>query len=124
MGLDMYAFSINRKLAKKAVDLELSSEKKEIQYWRKHHDLHGWMENLYRQKGGKYDFNCTSVRLSLKDLKKLEDDIKEYRLPATTGFFFGNNPPDEDSNIQDLKFIQNAREEIKNGNAVYYSSWW
>ena len=97
----------------------------EIQYWRKHHDLHGWMENLYRVKGGKAEsFNCVNVRLNEEDLDKLEHDITNNNLPHTTGFFFGNNPPDSESIAQDLQFIRNARNAIAEGKAVFYSSWW
>ena len=27
-------------------------EEEELHYWRKHPNLQGWMENLYREKGG------------------------------------------------------------------------
>jgi hypothetical protein len=45
-------------------------------------------------------------------------------LPQTTGFFFGDNPPDNESLSNDLKFIQAARDAIAAGDAVYYDSWW
>jgi hypothetical protein len=33
-----------------------------MHYWRKHPDLHGWMEKLCRAKGGKFDdFNLAPV---------------------------------------------------------------
>jgi hypothetical protein len=64
------------------------------------------------------------VRLNEVDLLALELDIKSRKLPDTTGFFFGDNPPDEDSDQQDLKFIVQCRDAIAEGNAVYYDSWW
>jgi hypothetical protein len=45
-------------------------------------------------------------------------------LPSTAGFFFGNNPPNEDSNNEDMDFIQKARKAIDSGMKVYYDSWW
>jgi len=54
----------------------------------------------------------------------LEHDITNNNLPHTTGFFFGNNPPDSESIAQDLQFIRNARNAIAEGKAVFYSSWW
>lgn len=48
----------------------------EIDYWRKHHDLHGWFENLYLSKGGNETFNCIPLKLELEDLDQLEYDIK------------------------------------------------
>lgn len=95
-----------------------------IAQWRKHHDLHGWMESLYRKKGGEGDFNCQIVQLTIDDLNALDTAITYRKLPATTGFFFGNNPPDEASDEEDMAFIAKAREAIEQGFAVYYDSWW
>jgi hypothetical protein len=50
MGLDMYARTTNAKL-KSPVDFD-ETDGTEFHYWRKHPDLHGWMERLYREKGG------------------------------------------------------------------------
>ena len=97
----------------------------ELAYWRKHHDLHGWMERLYRAKGGdKESFNCVPVRLTEFDLDALQFDLLNNNLPETQGFFFGTNPPDDESLKEDLQFIQSARDAIREGDAVYYDSWW
>jgi hypothetical protein len=94
-------------------------------YWRKHHDLHGWMERLYRAKGGtKATFNCVQVRLTMDDLNLLETAVLTNQLPVTQGFFFGTNPPDEYTVKQDMEFIANAKMAIAVGDAVYYDSWW
>lgn len=130
MGLDMYAYRVSAKDA--LGDFEIAKEtngeyknNEELHYWRKHHDLHGWMEWLYRSKGGtKESFNCIPVRLTTEDLDKLESDIKKNLLPRTQGFFFGDNPPDEESVKYDLEFIEKARQVIADGDAVYYDSWW
>lgn len=130
MGLDMYAWVVNKEDA--VDDLTIRSEAdgrtrelSELYYWRKHHDLHGWMEKLYRLKGGdKQSFNCCPVRLYEHDLDALQFDLLNNMLPQTQGFFFGTNPPDDESLKDDLKFIQAARDEIKDGKAVYYDSWW
>lgn len=83
------------------------------------------MENLYRSKGGDEDsFNCTNVRLTEEDLDNLKKDILEKKLPYTTGFFFGDNPPDEETIADDMVFIVKAREAIARGMAVFYDSWW
>jgi hypothetical protein len=130
MGLDMYAFRV--KAADVVDDFNVLSEEQgrsgeleELAYWRKHHDLHGWMEKLYRNKGGiKESFNCVPVRLTNEDLDALQFDILNDNLPQTQGFFFGTNPPDLESLKKDLLFIQSARDAIKEGDAVYYDSWW
>jgi hypothetical protein len=131
MGLDMYAWTVDPadlddQDVTRQVDVTLPKQNvNELWYWRKHHDLHGWMESLYRQKGGAAEsFNCVTVRLTYADLTRLEIAIKGNELPATTGLFFGNNPPDEESNEQDMKFISAAKQAIEDGKAVFYDSWW
>jgi hypothetical protein len=129
MGLDMYAWRVK---AEDAIgDFEIArneegrAEVEEMFYWRKHHDLHGWMERLYRAKGGtKESFNCVSVRLTMDDLQLLENDVLANKLPETQGFFFGTNPPDDYSKNQDMEFIAKAKVAISEGDAIYYDSWW
>ena len=129
MGLDMYAYRV--KQADVVGDFEIAkdddgySRVDEFFYWRKHHDLHGWMERLYRSKGGPQEtFNCAKVRLTTVDLDALQHDLENGTLPETQGFFFGTNPPDAESMKEDLKFVEQARSIIGEGDAVYYDSWW
>jgi hypothetical protein len=129
MGLDMYAWRVKAEDAigdfEIARNEENSAKVEELAYWRKHHDLHGWMERLYRLKGGtKESFNCVPVQLSMADLNALENDVLNNLLPETQGFFFGTNPPDEYTMKQDMEFIANAKLAIAAGDAVYYDSWW
>jgi hypothetical protein len=129
MGLDMYVWRVKAEDIindfEVAKDEEGFGKLEEMFYWRKHHDLHGWMEKLYRNKGGdKESFNCVKVRLYPHDLDALQFDLLNNMLPETTGFFFGDNPPDDESLSNDLKFIQAARDAIAEGDAVYYDSWW
>lgn len=126
MGLDMYAYRVSKKNRISEVKFKFDeNDAYEFFYWRKHHDLHGWMEKLYYVKGGeKESFNCVPVELTLEDLDKLELDIRKRKLPYTEGFFFGKLPPDDDSDKNDMEFIKQARNYIKDGYAVYYYSWW
>ena len=130
MGLDMYAYSAHPEdliEGTKEVSPRLAEGAKAVRlsYWRKHHDLHGWMERLYFGKGGKAEsFNCVSVRLDKKDLEILEWDLREGKLPETQGFFFGNNAPTEETIKDDVAFIQSARAALEDGRIVYYDSWW
>ena len=129
MGLDMYAWRV---AAEDAInDFEIAgdasdiSKVEEIFYWRKHHDLHGWMEKLYRAKGGTAEsFNCVKVRLTMEDLNVLEQVVLNNALPQTRGFFFGDNPPDKESILHDMEFIDKAKLAVSQGDAVYYDSWW
>jgi hypothetical protein len=95
----------------------------EIHYWRKHPDLHGWMEELYRAKGGTAKmFNCVNVVLTAEDLDRLEQVVAGFEPPATSGFFFGDSDGSEVDD--DLASIKMARQAIATGCTVYYTSWW
>lgn len=120
MGLDMYAFSVAKDSTPQG-----KPETKELAYWRKHPNLHGWMENLWRARTGNQTdaFNCTDVELTLEDLEALENAILLKDLPSTQGFFFGSEA-DEYYKKQDLQFIKEAKADLFCGLKVFYSSWW
>ena len=131
MGLDMYAFSVSAQAAgDNEVDFNREDKSgntlyhtEEIFYWRKFNALHGWMEQLYRAKGGTAEsFNCNTVRLTSEDLDKLERDANS--LQPVAGCFFGEQivAPDHLESI--AEFIAKAREALDYSNAVYYDSWW
>ena len=127
MGLDMYAFIVDAdKVGDKVTDVALGDDATEICYWRKFNALHGWMEDLYRLKGGsKESFNCTTVRLDLKDLDRLEMDTGNNKLVPRSGFFFGDTStiyPEDLESVAD--FVKVARQAISDGKAVFYDSWW
>jgi hypothetical protein len=107
---------------------------RELAYWRKHPNLHGWMERLWAHKinaeGGSVvdqdgwsTFNGVELELTLDDLALLEQDVEKGRLPATQGFFFGNDA-DQYYKPNDLAFIQEARTAIAAGEHVFYNSSW
>ena len=124
MGLDMYAFALKGEV-RSEVDFDTNNVTSEVEvaYWRKHPNLHGWMEELYYQKGGTDDsFNSSKVVLTKTDLDSLEQDIIDDNLPNTSGFFFGHTDGSEKDS--DLEFVAKAREAIKQGKTVYYTSWW
>jgi hypothetical protein len=123
MGLDMYAYKTMAK-PEKEVDFDtINFDESEIHYWRKHANLHGWMQDLYYEKDGQHEsFNCVNLLLTEKDLDDLEYDIKNGNLPQTSGFFFGQS--DGSENEDDLQFIEDARLAILDGFSVYYTSWW
>ena len=121
MGLDMYAYRTKETPAEE-VDFNVKNEEP-IHQWRKHPNLHGWMEELYYQKGGAEDsFNCVNVQLTKDDLLKLRSDIEDNLLPYTEGSFFGMTTGEEKED--DLEFIDKALKDIDEGYTIYYSSWW
>ena len=111
MGLDQYAQAVK------------GDEKISLGEWRKHPNLQGWMERLWRSKGGEGDFNCVSVELNGDDLQRLRIDVDHRDLPSTQGFFFGNDS-DEYYKEQDLTFVEEALDLIEAGYKIEYSSWW
>lgn len=126
MGLDQFAFKTKIKTSRE-VDFqsEVADIGEEIHYWRKHPNLHGWMERLYRKKGGTdEEFNCVPVKLTQEDIDRLAEDIIDGNLPPTSGFFFGRSTGDQAEKSDDLEFCKKASEAIKEGYTVYYDSWW
>ncbi|MGG6898839.1 hypothetical protein [Rhizobium sp. BR 315] len=94
MGLDMFAYTTTTK-PETPVDFEVDNAQR-LHYWRKHPNLHGWMERLYRNKGGSDDdFDLVPLELVAEDLDTLESDIKAKALPKTRGLFFGESDGSE-----------------------------
>jgi hypothetical protein len=140
MGLDMYAYVATKAGEQRAfyesaefdVDSKDYASKtvekpREVAYWRKHPNLHGWMEQLWNSRnGGNCDgstFNGIELELTWADLEALELDVIAGSLPGTSGFFFGNDA-DDHYREQDLKFIRDARAELFCGLKVFYNSSW
>ena len=130
MGLDMYAYKTKFKPSKE-VDFrdelqEAEAQLEDLHYWRKHPNLHGWMEDLYNEKGGEDEFNCRPVQLTKEDLQRLASALLETEpdLPETDGFFFGQSEGSEEEVRDDLEFVKKANQAIDEGYTVYYDSWW
>ena len=141
MGLDMYAYVAARagQQAEFYEGAEWDNEIKdhrnpnvnrprEIAYWRKHPNLHGWMARLWLAREGNElreldNFNGIELELDADDLDLLEYVVKARELPGTSGFFFGNDA-DDYYYTDDLKFIQMARAEMFMGFKVFYNSSW
>jgi len=106
------------------------SDVRELAYRRKHPNLQGWMEQLWLQKNPDIDpnnrdvlFNCVEVELTWQDIEDLERAIIHRQLPATQGFFFGDDADDYYYQA-DLEFIKQAKAELFCGLRVFYSSSW
>ena len=131
MGLDMYAY-VTAKSGEHdeywenydhEKDSSTVNKPRELAYWRKHPNLHGWMHNLWIEKGNAGNFNGDELELTWEDIDRLEDAIKNNELPGTSGFFFGDNA-DEYYQDDDLAFVRNARAELFLGLKVFYNSSW
>jgi hypothetical protein len=102
---------------------EIPSEVQELFYWRKHPDMHGLMESIYREKGGDAEsFNCVPVQITEDDLERIASHVIDETLPETQGFFFGEST--EEDRDDDIQFLKKAREAISSGYTIWYDSWW
>ncbi len=136
MGLDMYAYSATKanqerawwdgakigEQTKEYVNPNVARPK-EIAYWRKHPNLHGWFHQEWESQGNTGEFNGDELEITWDMLERLEHDVKEGNLPGTAGFFFGN-PADDYYYNHDLEFIKNAKAELFLGLKVFYNSSW
>ena len=151
MGLDMYAYVASRagqmnefydqaiEFNKETDDWDVPpggiTKPREIAYWRKHPNLHGWFESLWKRRlneankeqpednGWGSAFNGIELELTWQDLDELEQAVRHRQLPATRGFFFGDGA-DEHYYETDLQFIKEARAELFLGLKVFYNSSW
>ena len=140
MGLDQLAYSRPSAATNDETDECL------IQ-WRKHPNLQGWMERLWRKQkygdatspdpitGEGYSnqtymndpFNCEELELTADDIERLRLDIQNKTLNGghgdTTGFLFGDSS-DEFYRETDIEFCDKAEDAINKGyKIIYYSSW-
>lgn len=132
MGLDMFAARIcdgsklpdlfDKMTTDDPLAVDIASRTLVICRWRKHSRLHGWMDKLYRARGGSGDFNTGEmVRLRADDLDELMRDMARG-LPRAHGFFWGESTRSD--HLQTLAFVAKAREHIASGSAIYYESDW
>ena len=140
MGLDQLAYS------RPATATNDDTDECLVQ-WRKHPNLQGWMERLWRKQkygdaatpdpitGEGYSnqtylgdpFNQEEVELTLDDIERLRLDIQNKTLNGghgdTTGFFFGDSS-DEYYRETDIDFCDKAKTALTKGcKVIYYSSW-
>lgn len=138
MGLDMYAYVASRPnqdsewWTDAVIDPETKdyvnpnvAKPKELAYWRKHPNLHGWFRRLWESRGNSGSFNGDELELTWDDVDRLEKDIISNQLAKLDerGFFFGD-PADEYYREHDLKFVRDAKAELFVGLRVFYNSSW
>jgi len=123
MGLDMYAYSVDK-----------NGRKAEIAYWRKNYKLHSWFEALWKSQqtiedkflkalDNEYDeFNCEDLELTEADLDRLSKLLKRG-LPKTE-FEDTNKEYNRRFRTVDKTFVERAKKEIKLGNKVIYTAWY
>ena len=136
MGLDMYAYAAanEKQYEEYWADGEYDPDTKdyvntvvrkpkELAYWRKHPNLHGWFHKEWLDQGNTGDFNGDQLEIDWAMLERLNDAVVNRDFPRTSGFFFGEGADDYYRN-QDLEFIRQARAELFLGLRVFYNSSW
>jgi hypothetical protein len=133
MGLDMYAYAAaNEKQYGEYWEdghwendqyVSKTTKPKELAYWRKHPNLHGWFHREWLDQGNTGDFNGDQLEIDWAMLERLNDAVVNGDFPKTSGFFFGEGADDYYRN-QDLEFIRQARAELFLGLRVFYNSSW
>jgi hypothetical protein len=121
MGLDQYAYKIINYIPESSIGFEADFHKQkyeELYYWRKNYNLHTWMEELYVAKGGRHEFNCKVLLLTMDDIKNLERWLNENNDRENENEYYD----EEDENA--LTFCQLAIDAINNGYTIIYDSWW
>ena len=126
MGLDMYAYKVDKKYKTPAIvtgDIENCDE---IHYWRKNRFMHNLIETIYRKKGGEGEFNLVYVELDSSDIDFIKNAVLDGTIGGmdAPGYFFGNQMYTDEDREYDMKFVTKARAAIKDGYKVYYLPWW
>ena len=120
MGLDQYAH----------IRIKSWNSRQYSYEWRKHSRLQEFMEQVWSREGNTETFNCQELTLTLDDIERLEEQIKEgypdYECEG--GFFWGHQFQEEqcaDYIEYDLEFVAKAKEAFdKPGSTVVYTCWW
>ena len=87
-------------------------------YWRLHDKFDIYMDNLYHEKGGKYEFINQKVWLSKEDILNLREEILNNK------FFYDvfSSYDNEEQKNEDLEFCCLALEKIEQGFQIYYTN--
>ena len=114
MGLDMYLRGVQESSVTGTGD-------KELGYWRKHPNLHGFFVNEFANGVDE----CQKIPLTVDDLKKTLNATVENTLPETSGFFFGTSmPEDREETIKILTEAIKWASEDGFARTVYYRASW
>ena len=126
MGLDQFIKASKTEPIGKCNGRAYNDADIEVAYFRKHPNLHGWMQDLWEESGGELpdwtSFNGDYLELDTDDLETLKAVTEADALPPTQGFFFGETQPYHKQDTLDA--IEKCLAKIKEGYFVYYGSSW
>jgi hypothetical protein len=108
MGLDMYLegrkyLMQNWKHPEKNATedgFRLKEKILELGYWRKEPNLHGYIVQTFAD--GKDD--CQDIELSVEDLEKIREAVRNRQLPDTSGFFFGTAADPNSESVEEREW--------------------
>ena len=121
MGLDMYAYSVDK-----------NGRKAEIAYWRKNYKLHSWFEAIWKSQqtiedkflkalDNEYDgFNCVELELTEEDIDRLSKLLYNKKGLPKSEFAAVNQNYNKRFRTVDKIFVGKAKEELKLGKKVIY----
>jgi hypothetical protein len=94
--------------------------KRELCYWRKHPDLHGYIVQAFADGVDE----CQQIELDTGRVAQILAASEEDRLPHTEGFFFGTSVPEdkEDTRAQ-LTALLAWMEQNPTARVFYCASW-
>jgi hypothetical protein len=131
MGLDMYLEGrkyiwSNWEHPEKNIKedgFKLTGKTLELGYWRYHPNLHGYIVNKFADGVDE----CQEIDLPLKSLEQLLKAVEADKLPATSGFFFGESSSEyKQMSIEiiegAIKWLKTKEEGIARS-VIYRASW-
>lgn len=116
MGLDMYFYASADPSFKEESTIHT------VKYFRKHSDLHGFLEDMWYRKGNTSEFNCEMMPLTMEDLEEIEKFAAQKDHPKRTGFFWGSSQEEDWEETRDL--IPRLKNLLKSGLSVAYYPLW
>jgi hypothetical protein len=131
MGLDMMLYA--REVIEEGDDVSEDARQIEIGTWRKHPDLHSYIETLWRaETGSTEDFNCIDYKLSRKQIIDIILLTVTETMPKSKGgFFFSESKLTDISHT--ITLMGSALSYIDKHTSypddvpeyeIFYSSWW
>ena len=119
MGLDQYLYAISME----DWNEQRFTNAEELGHWRKHPNLHGWFQNLWRQRNGTTrPLRHEKVVVRLPGLAGLASAVIKNELPYCEGEYFGTSEDSDSQLSADLEIIQDAVIAARQGKVVYYEA--
>lgn len=133
MGLDNILYTVDKKGNMDPISNQMGCS---ANTWRKYWDLHEYMEEVWRNRvrpSKKKEFNLVKLKLSKKDLDKLQEWFKSKDPDWEIDNQIDYVNDDDDGEISDVIYYRNHNKNVltevysrleEKGNTLYYVSWY